>query len=238
MAPLGAENKPLVAIDWQKVDTILLDLDGTLLDLNFDLHFWLEYLPLVYAEKHNISHQEAKDTIVPILNAEMGKLNWYCLDYWRARFDMDIVQLKLDISHLIQVLPHVEDFLTQARKSNKKIVLATNAHRQTIHLKMSIVQLESHFDGIISSHDYGFAKQEQAFWAHLQDELKLDKDRAIFFDDSEDVLNSAKKFGIGQIVAISKPSSQKDSKAVPGFTNIVDFSEVLPLKVSWTRHWR
>jgi len=229
MTPLGVENNPSVVIDWEEIDTILLDLDGTLLDLNFDLHFWLEYLPLVYSEKHNISLKEAKDIIIPMLNAEMGKLNWYCLDYWQAKFEMDIVQLKQNISHLIQILPHVEDFLREARANNKRIILATNAHRTTIKLKMAIVQLEGYFDGIISSHDYGVVKQELEFWTHLASELKLNKERAIFFDDSLDVLKSARQFDIKHIVAISKPSSKKESKTVPGFINIVDFSEVLPI---------
>ena len=43
-------------IDWEEIDTILLDMDGTLLDLNYDLHFWLEHLPLIYASQHQISH--------------------------------------------------------------------------------------------------------------------------------------------------------------------------------------
>ena len=53
MVPLGEENKPTPFADWTQIDSILLDLDGTLLDLNFDLHFWLEYLPQVYSEKNN-----------------------------------------------------------------------------------------------------------------------------------------------------------------------------------------
>ena len=229
MAQLGAENSKQNKVNWQAIDTILLDLDGTLLDLNFDLHFWLEYLPLVYSEKHNISHQEAKDTIMPMLNAEMGKLNWYCLDYWQERLELDIVQLKLNISHLIQIMPHVEDFLNAARANNKKIVLATNAHRATIKLKMSIVQLEHHFDCVISSHDYGAAKQEQTFWSNLANDLNLNKERTVFFDDSLDVLKSADLFGIKHVVAISKPSSKKRAETVPGFINIIDFSEVLPI---------
>ena len=47
-------------VNWNKIESILLDLDGTLLDLNFDLHFWLEYIPKVYSKKHNISFQDAK----------------------------------------------------------------------------------------------------------------------------------------------------------------------------------
>ena len=232
MARLGEENNEQSIIDWQKIDTILLDLDGTLLDLNFDLHFWLEYLPLVYSEKHNISHQEAKNIIRPMLNAEMGKLSWYCLDYWQDKFDMDIIQLKQNISHLIQVLPHVEEFLKQAKINNKKVILATNAHRKTIKLKMSIAPLEGYFDDIISPHDYGFAKQEQGFWSQLVAELNLNKERTIFFDDALDVLKSARQSEIKHIVAISKPSSQKKSKTLPGFVNIVDFSEILPIKMA------
>ena len=29
----------------QNVDLVLLDMDGTLLDLHYDSHFWLDYVP-------------------------------------------------------------------------------------------------------------------------------------------------------------------------------------------------
>jgi 5'-nucleotidase len=31
--------------DWREIDTVLLDMDGTLLDLEFDSHFWLSLVP-------------------------------------------------------------------------------------------------------------------------------------------------------------------------------------------------
>ena len=34
-----------VRIDWSKIDTVLLDMDGTLLDLRFDNWFWQELIP-------------------------------------------------------------------------------------------------------------------------------------------------------------------------------------------------
>jgi putative hydrolase of the HAD superfamily len=226
MALVGVENK----IDWTSIDTILLDMDGTLLDLNFDLHFWLEYFPLVYANKHNISHQQSKDKILPILKAEQGKLHWYCLDYWQNIFELDIAKLKEDVAHLIQIHPFVLEFLTQAKQHNKRIYLVTNAHRKTVQLKMRITNLESYFDEIISSHDYNIAKEEQGFWQKLEQTLQLDKTKSIFFDDSLSVLNSAKEFGIGTIVAISKPSSKIATKTVEGFINIETFEHTLPLK--------
>jgi len=226
MAPAGVENN----IDWVSIDTILLDMDGTLLDLNFDLHFWMEYLPLVYANKHNLSHQQSKDKIYPILRAEEGKLHWYCLDYWQKVFELDIVRLKEDVSHLIQIHPFVLEFLIQAKLHNKRIYLVTNAHRKTLKLKMRVTNLEQYFDGIISSHDYNTPKEDQAFWQQLTNAINLDKQKSVFFDDSKAVLNSAKEFGIGTIVAINKPSSKIDTKHVEGFVNIETFERMLPVK--------
>ena len=138
------------------------------------------------------------------------------------------MKLKNNISHLIKVHPNVKRFLTLARKHDKRIYLVTNAHRKTIKLKMSVTQLQDYFDGIISSHDFGVAKQEQAFWHKLNEVINLDKNRAIFFDDSLDVLKSAFEFNIKHVVAISKPSSKIKTEVVPGFINIENFSQALP----------
>ena len=46
-------------IDWSQIDTVLLDMDGTLLDLRFDNHFWLELVPRRFAEMHGISVRES-----------------------------------------------------------------------------------------------------------------------------------------------------------------------------------
>ena len=217
-------------LDWQNIDTVMLDMDGTLLDLNFDLHFWMEYLPLVYANQHNLTHQQSKDKIYPMLEAQQGKLHWYCLDYWQEIFKLDIAELKTDVAHLIQIHPFVLDFLTQAKKHNKRVYLVTNAHRKTIKLKMQVTNLEGYFDDIISSHDYNAPKEDQSFWHQLEQAINFDKQTSIFFDDSISVLKSAEKFGIGTVVAISKPSSKIKTKPVDGFINIETFEQATPLK--------
>lgn len=214
-------------VNWNKIEFILLDLDGTLLDLNFDLHFWLEYIPKVYSEKHNISFQDAKKIIVSRIESQEGKLTWYCLDFWEENLGLDIMKLKKDISYLIQVHKHVLDFLNAAKKNKKQIFLVTNAHRKGIDLKMEASGLQSYFDKIISSHDFGSPKQDQKFWIELANTIDFDKDRSIFFDDSLDVLEAASKFSIKNIVAINKPSTKLDKKNIPGFINIENFSEVM-----------
>ena len=214
-------------VNWNKIESILLDLDGTLLDLNFDLHFWLEYIPKVYSEKHNISFQDAKKIIVSRIESQEGKLTWYCLDFWEENLELDIMKLKKDISYLIQVHKHVLDFLNTAKKNKKQIFLVTNAHRKGIDLKMEASGLQSYFDKIISSHDFGSPKQDQKFWIELANTIDFDKYRSIFFDDSLDVLEAASKFKIKNIVAINKPSTKLDKKNIPGFINIENFSEVM-----------
>jgi putative hydrolase of the HAD superfamily len=228
MARPGEENKLNSYVDWSQIDTILLDLDGTLLDLNFDLHFWLKYLPKVYSEKHNTSFEDSKNIIISMLDSQEGKLTWYCLDYWEEKLDFDIMKLKGDIAHLIQVHNHVINFLITARLKEKRIYLVTNAHRKGIALKMQMSKLEGYFDKIISSHDFGVIKQEQQFWEQLTTVIQFDNERTIFFDDSLDVLESASTFKIKNIIAINKPSSMIDKKIVPGFINIENFLEVMP----------
>ncbi len=226
MAPVGVENK----ICWEAIDTILLDMDGTLLDLHFDSHFWLEYLPLVLANKHQLTHQESKDKIHPILKAEEGKLHWYCLDYWQTIFDLDVAKLKANVAHLIQIHPFVLEFLAQAIQHKKRIYLVTNAHRATIKLKMRTTHLSQYFDAIISSHDYGAAKETPEFWHKLNRHIALDTQKSIFFDDSLAVLTAAKQFGIGTVVAMSKPCSKTPAKIIEGFINIETFESALPIR--------
>src|SRR5215831_5340508 len=45
---------------WDLIDTVLLDLDGTLLDLAFDNYFWREVIPAAYAISNSISIDAAR----------------------------------------------------------------------------------------------------------------------------------------------------------------------------------
>ncbi len=64
-----------------------------------------------------------------------GTLEWYCLDYWSDNLDLDITALKAEISGLISVLPHVVEFLDAIKQSSRKLILVTNAHRNSLDLK-------------------------------------------------------------------------------------------------------
>ena len=214
-------------IDWEKIDTVLLDMDGTLLDLNFDNHFWNEFVPQKYAEQHSLTIENAKLLLRPQFKSMEGKLEWYCLDYWSEALNLNISELKAEISELIAVLPHVIEFLEKLRQSSKKIILVTNAHRDSLGLKMEKTCLQTFFDCIISSHDLGFPKENQKFWYHLMQHQFFNKENALLVDDSLAVLNSAHVFGIKHLISVSKPDSQQPLRTNLSYPAIEDFRELI-----------
>jgi len=214
-------------IDWKKIDTVLLDMDGTLLDLNFDNHFWKEFVPLKYAQQKDLSIDAAKQALEPQFKSMEGTLEWYCLDYWSEVLQLDIAGLKAEISGLIAVLPHVTEFLEKLQQSSQRVLLVTNAHRDSLGLKMGKTCLQPFFDGIISSHDLGFAKENPGFWPLLQQQQAFDKQSTLLIDDSLAVLNSARQFGIAHLISVSKPDSKQPKKTVIDYRAIEDFRELM-----------
>jgi HAD superfamily hydrolase (TIGR01509 family) len=215
-------------IDWQQIDTVFLDMDGTLLDLNFDNYFWLQHVPLRYAQRYQLPLDEAKAEITRRTQSVEGTIDWYCLDYWTRELGLDIPLLKEEVDHLIAVHPHVTEFLDAVRGAGKRVLLVTNAHMKSLSLKMEKTQLGGHFDQLICSHDYGVAKEEQAFWERLREEQPFDPARTLLVDDSLAVLRSARRYGIGWLLAVYQPDTQQGRRDVGEFEAIDTFLDIMP----------
>jgi len=215
-------------IDWKHIDTVLLDMDGTLLDLNFDNHFWREHVPLRYAEKYQLDIETAKQALFPKFRNAEGPIDWYCVDYWSAQLGLDIAMLKQEVDHLIAVHPHVIEFLDRLKALGKQRALVTNAHHKSLMLKLERTALHHHLDEIICSHDFGVPKENLDFWSKLHDKLPFDKQRTLLVDDSLPVLRSAHNYGIAGLLAVTKPDSQSPPRRVDEFQAIYDFSDIMP----------
>ena len=61
-------------LNWSEVETVLLDMDGTLLDLHFDNYFWQEHLPARFAEIKSIDPHLAKHQIQEQTRSIQGTL--------------------------------------------------------------------------------------------------------------------------------------------------------------------
>ena len=207
-------------IDWQKVSTVLLDMDGTLLDLRFDTWFWSELVPAHYGNRHGIDRDEVLRRLVPEFESRRGTLEWYCLDFWAEALDLDLQGLKHNVSHEIRFLPGVPKFLTRIRNMGKRLVLVTNAHAGILRLKLVRTGLDSYFDAIYSSHDFGVPKEAADFWPRLNAVEPFDSRSSLFADDSLPVLRSARGYGIRHVIAIRKPDSEQPPRAMADFVAV------------------
>ena len=214
-------------IDWREIDTVLLDMDGTLLDLHFDSHFWLEHLPRRYRELHQLD-EASQEALRARIIGEQGTLNWYSLAYWSRELGVDIVALKREVQHLIGLRSDALDFLKWLKLAHPRVVLATNADRASLSLKLPLTGLESYLDAIVSSEDVGAAKEEQAFWFALQEIEAFDPSRTLFIDDNPRVLESAREFGIKYLLGIKQPDSQRPEKELQEFIVLDRFAHLLP----------
>jgi putative hydrolase of the HAD superfamily len=215
-------------IDWERIDSVFLDMDGTLLDLHFDNHFWLEHVPRRYAESRGLALEAARSELVGRYRSVEGTLEWYCVDRWSRELGLDIALLKEEVDHLIAVHPHVNEFLARLAAVGKRRVLVTNAHQKSIALKMERTQLAGHLDRIICSHDLGLPKEDPQFWHRLHAIEPFDPDRTLFVDDSPKVLESAQSYGFRWLLAVFRPDSKRPAREVPMFSTIRDFSQVMP----------
>ncbi|MGQ7245822.1 GMP/IMP nucleotidase [Halomonas sp. V046] len=222
-------------IDWPAIDTVLLDMDGTLLDLHFDSHFWLDHLPRRYAELHKLD-EATQEVVRARIIAEQGTLNWYSLAYWSRELDVDIVALKREVQHLIGLRGDALDFLTWLKQAHPRVVLATNADRESLALKLPVTGLDDYLDAIVSSADVGEAKEEQAFWHALNEIEPFDPERTLFIDDNPRVLESARAYGIRHLLGILKPDSQRPERELTGFVALDRFADILPSPVTEGRH--
>lgn len=216
-------------IPWHAIDTVLLDMDGTLLDLHFDNYFWLEHLPLRYAEKNALNLSEARRHIHELIHEAQGTLQWYCLDHWSQLMAMSIAELKREVAHKIQARPHTMAFLQFLQHSQKRVLLITNAHRDSLDLKLACTDIAPYFHQIISSHDYGAPKESQDFWLALAKAEHFDPARSLFIDDTPRVLASAQLFGIAHLICITEPDSQRQANCAGDFLGIADFNEIMPV---------
>jgi putative hydrolase of the HAD superfamily len=212
--------------DWSSIDTVLLDMDGTLLDLGFDIHFWQERLPRHIAESRRVPIDEVREAMKPMFAATHGTLDWYCIDYWSRTLSFDIAALKRAARHQIAWLPGAREFVAGLRAAGRRVVLVTNAHPETLAIKDAHLGVRREFHAVYSSHQLGEAKESAAFWPRLAAQEPFDARRTLYVDDSLPVLRAARAHGIAWLYAVRRPQSGAPSRVVTDFPGVDSVHEL------------
>ena len=216
-------------VNWDSVDHVMLDMDGTVLDLAFDNHFWRELVPERYAWQKGITTEQARAELQPHFESLQGRLQWYCLDYWRDLTRLDLAALTAEIRHRVAPLERAEEFLRAVKASGRALWLVTNAHRNSWELKMEQTGLGVHFDRIVCSHDFQAPKEDSRFWTRLQARHPFAPARTLFVDDSLPVLRAARDYGVGQLVAIRRPDTTRPARDIRELTAVEKLADLLPV---------
>jgi putative hydrolase of the HAD superfamily len=216
------------SVDWSQIDTVFLDMDGTLLDLRYDNKVWNELLPQAYARRHALPEAAARKKLVAHMREIHGSIEFYCFDYWAEYTALDIIDLHRAATHLVAYRPGAEAFLTWLRDTGRRAIIATNAHRDSLMVKDEHSSISDRVDAVVSSHDYQSPKESQSFWQQLLDDHVFDHERTMFVDDNEPVLAAAQEFGIRYTLAVRTPDSQRPKRDDLKFPSFDHFREICP----------
>lgn len=209
-------------------NTLMLDMDGTLLDLAFDNYMWKEFIPAEYARHHELPPEQAQEQLYAQYHRLLGKLDWYCLDHWSEALGIDVLALHRRMHRRIGWLPGAREFLEAVSKLDLRLLLVSNSHPDTLAVKSEVTGIVDYFDGVYLSHNLGHAKEEQPFWSALHSRETFEPAKTCFVDDTETVLASAHRFGIRNVIAITRPDTTAPPRTINDFVTIEGVSDLLP----------
>jgi putative hydrolase of the HAD superfamily len=188
--------------DWATIDTVLLDLDGTLLDQAYDNHIWRDLVPQRYAAARSLDLHAAYTEIARLFSERSGTLEWYCIEYWSATLGVDIGALHREVRTHVAWLPGARDFLARMRADGKRLVLLTNSHPIALAVKHEQTRVLDYLDAAATSHDFGAPKEQPEFWKAALERFAYDPARSLFADDNVKMLEAARNAGIRWVYGI------------------------------------
>ena len=206
---------------------ILSDLDGVILNLEYDIKFWESWLPEHVASQSNQSLEETKAKIQAEIDTQRGTLNFYDLNYWDDLLNIDCMQIIKDQEEKCSYLEGSYEALQRlsALKNPKHIL--TNGDPRLQEYKAEIQNFLEFFDSIFYSMHAGYPKEQREFWALARHNLNLNFEDAIFIDDNFKVVTAAAKAGIKQVVWITPGKNRILQNGVETFPSLADLAAAI-----------
>ncbi|MSR14460.1 MAG: HAD family hydrolase [Gammaproteobacteria bacterium] len=219
----------------ESIHTVILDMDGTMLDLNFDDQVWNFRLPEKLAELRQQALSECRHIVATTLSGRRGSLEWYCLDHWSREFQISLHAVEEELSDFIAIRPGTIEFLQFAQGAGYRLVLATNAHPASLARKMERTKIDRYFHRVVSAHELGEPKEAPEFWRRFAALEPFELSNSLFVDDNEAVLTSARASGINHLFGVLTPNSRGAPRVFRDFDSVDSLAELIPWFISRVR---
>ncbi len=215
-------------IDWSAIDTVLLDMDGTLIDRHHEDMFWHGILPKAYARKNKMTLKQAEDFLFKLYASKGPKsLEWGSAALWEKDLKIGFRSLRRKIVPYIKLHPHTLEFLKFLKRNKKTVYLVTAADPSDVDIEVAHTKIGKYIDEIFTTFDFGATKHYPIFWKRFQKKIKFDSKRTMLAEDNENIARVASKFGIRYVIFKSKASSKKPPKIPKGLFCVHHFDELI-----------
>lgn len=222
----GQARQSVGPLDWSQIDCVFLDMDGTLLDLNYDNLVWNQLVPQAYAEQLGVDLVDAQQRLLARMREIYGTIDFYSFEYWTKFTGADLIAAHEQATHLIDYRPGALAFLRWLTGRGCPTIIATNAHPDSIQVKDTHANICAEVDAVVSSHEFAAPKEDHNFWHALLREHPHDPARCLFIDDNEPVLDAAADFGIQHLRVIATPDSQRPTRTDLRYPSFDDFADL------------
>ena len=180
------------------IKVLSFDLQGTISDAKFSDNFWIELLPMQYANKNNITLEDSK-RILRDKFKQMGKYDilYYDDSYWAKELDFDTIEVLKEAG----INPSLDEKLIKyINKVNlPKIILSTTTDLFINYELGNEIKL---FDRTYSCVNYfNSGGKTKEIFLRVADELKVDSSEILHIGDSVEMdIENAKKANVNTIL--------------------------------------
>lgn len=193
-----------------KIEAVIFDLDGTLIDNNtYHLEAWKKYLKNIGREvteeeyRKNFNGRTNKDVVEYIHGRPMTKEE--AEPYY---LEKETLYRKI-YEHDIEPVPGLLDFLKDLYEKKIPMAIATSGIQVNIDFMFEHIPIKHYFNTVINSTHIKKGKPDPEIYLRAAEELKARHENCIVFEDALVGIQSAKEAGM-KVVALTTTHTEAE----------------------------
>lgn len=199
-------------MNFKKVQLFIFDMDGLLIDSE---PYWKIAEKKVFGELGLELTDEQLRQVMGFRLSEVVKY-WYNYQPWEnpnfAKTEADVLAcVKQLITDKADAMPGVYETLTQLKKANYKMALASSSAMELIEVVVDKLHIRSFFDLLWSAQFESYGKPHPAIFLSVADKLSINPTNCVVFEDAINGVIAAKAARM-QCIAIPEAISFNDPR--------------------------